>query len=134
MALGFSTGFLAGVPFSFLAVLDGILSGIMGGMMGAMLGEMVPMKYWYKMLHIIFVLFVAVICLILYILQLEVGFNRSSITNKLFHNPLSMLIIILLFFYIYNHYFYKFDFIPKFRNGDSHIIHFVAIIGYRILY
>ncbi|MDQ0161825.1 hypothetical protein [Aeribacillus alveayuensis] len=91
------------------------MSGLMGGMMGAMLGEMILPEYQTPMIHIMFVIFVGMVCIVLYILQQETGFNRSSFIrgstseavttpiNKIFHNPLLLVIVFLLFFYTYYH-------------------------------
>ncbi|SFA49669.1 hypothetical protein SAMN05192569_102221 [Parageobacillus thermantarcticus] len=102
-AIGFLAGFLTGLPISVMAIIDGILSGIMGGMMGAMLGEMMLPEYRNSMIHIMLVIFVGMISIILYMLQQETGFNRLSLINKIFHNPLLLAIFFLLFFYAYNH-------------------------------
>lgn len=109
MAIGFLAGFLAGLPISVMAIIDGVLSGIMGGMMGAMLGEMISLEYQNPMIHIMLVIFVGMIGIVLYMLQQETGFNRLSFINRIFHNPLLLSIVFLLFFYTYNHLNNKLD-------------------------
>ncbi|AMX83178.1 hypothetical protein GS3922_05485 [Geobacillus subterraneus] len=103
MGFGFLSGFLTGLPISVMAIIDGVLSGIMGGMMGAMLGEMISPEHQNSMIRVMLVIFVGMIGIVLYMLQQETGFNRFSFINKIFHNPLLLSIVFLLFFYTYNH-------------------------------
>ncbi|OOE03951.1 hypothetical protein BO219_06895 [Anoxybacillus kestanbolensis] len=103
MGFGFLAGFLTGLPISVMAIIDGVLSGIMGGMMGAMLGEMISPQHQNSMIRVMLVIFVGMIGIVLYMLQQETGFNRFSFINKIFHNPLLLSIVFLLFFYTYNH-------------------------------
>nr|WP_026678748.1 plastocyanin/azurin family copper-binding protein [Fictibacillus gelatini] len=123
MGIGFLAGFLTGLPINVMAIIDGVLSGIMGGMMGAMLGEMISPEYQNRMIQIMLVIFVGMICIVLYMLQQETGFNRSSIINKIFHNPLIIAFVFLLFFYTYNHLFNELnqDYIASQKN--SHMSH-----------
>jgi uncharacterized cupredoxin-like copper-binding protein len=109
IVIGLLTGFLTGLPISVMAIIDGVLSGIMGGMMGAMLGEMISPEYQNPMIQIMLVIFVGMIGIVLYMLQQETGFNRLSFINKLFHNPLLISIVFLLFFYTYNQINIKLD-------------------------
>jgi uncharacterized cupredoxin-like copper-binding protein len=103
MGFGFLAGFLTGLPISVMAIIDGVLSGIMGGMMGAMLGEMISPQHQNSMIRVMLVIFVGMIGIVLYMLQQETGFNRLSFINRIFHNPLLLSIVFLLFFYTYNH-------------------------------
>ncbi len=109
MGIGLLAGFLVGLPVSIMAIMDGVLSGIMGGMMGAMLGEMILPQYQNSMIRVMLVIFVGMIVIILYMLQQETGFNRLFFINKIFHNPLLISIVFLLFFYTYNHLYNELD-------------------------
>ncbi|QSB47732.1 plastocyanin/azurin family copper-binding protein [Parageobacillus toebii] len=123
MGFGFLAGFLTGLPISVMAIIDGVLSGIMGGMMGAMLGEMISPEYRNPMVHIMLVIFVGMIGIVLYMLQQEIGFNRLSFINKIFHNPLLIAIVFPLFFYTYNHLYNKLDQDYNVSIKNSHMSH-----------
>jgi hypothetical protein len=123
MGIGFLSGFLTGLPISVMAIIDGVLSGIMGGMMGAMLGEMISAQYQSPIIHIMTVIFVGMIGIVLYMLQQETGFNRLSIINKIFHNPLLIAIVFLLFFYTYHHLYNKLDQNYNLPIKNPHIYH-----------
>ncbi|WP_017434105.1 plastocyanin/azurin family copper-binding protein [Saccharococcus caldoxylosilyticus] len=123
MGFGFLAGFLTGLPISVMAIIDGVLSGIMGGMMGAMLGEMISPEYQNTMIHIMLVIFVGMIGIVLYMLQQEIGFNRLSFINKIFHNPLLLSIVFLLFFYTYNHLYNELAQDHNMPIKNSHMSH-----------
>jgi uncharacterized cupredoxin-like copper-binding protein len=123
MGTGFLAGFLTGLPISVMAIIDGVLSGIMGGMMGAMLGEMISPQQQNPMIQIMIVIFVGMIGIVLYLLQQETGFNRLSIINRIFHNPLLIAIVFLLFFYTYNYLNNKLDQDYNVLIKNSHINH-----------
>jgi len=45
MIAGIGAGFIIGLPFNAMAMLDGILAGVMGGLMGAMMGDMLTASF-----------------------------------------------------------------------------------------
>jgi uncharacterized cupredoxin-like copper-binding protein len=123
MGIGLLAGFLVGLPVSIMAIMDGVLSGIMGGMMGAMIGEMISPQYQNSMIRVMLLIFVGMIVIILYMLQQETGFNRLSFINKIFHNPLLISIVFLLFFYTYNHLYNELDQDHNVPIKNSHTSH-----------
>lgn len=102
MAVGMVIGFIAGAPISVMAILDGMLAGLMGGMMGAMLGEMITSGYQDMMIKIMFVIFVGIMFILLFMMQQELIREKENGKDPLFHNPLFILIILGVFFFVYN--------------------------------
>ncbi|UOR12047.1 plastocyanin/azurin family copper-binding protein [Halobacillus amylolyticus] len=98
MLAGMIVGFLAGLPISIMAVLDGLLSGLMGGMMGAMLGEMITPEYRDAIVKIMFIVFLATMLLLLYMIQKEV--KKSD--TPLFRNPFITVALFGLIFVVFN--------------------------------
>src|SRR5699024_11615308 len=89
-------GFLAGVPVSIMATLDGFLSGLMGGMMGAMLGEMIVVEFRDAIAKIMFFLFLGTILILLRMMHKEVNAKPN-----VFHHPLITIIPFVLLFIVF---------------------------------
>jgi uncharacterized cupredoxin-like copper-binding protein len=102
MLIGIIVGGIAGFPVSVMAVLDGVLAGLMGGMMGAMLGEMVAPIYYDKVVKVFFVIFIGIALMLLYLLRQETKASKEGVLRKMFHHPILLLTILLVYFYIFN--------------------------------
>src|SRR5690625_19553 len=98
MFVGMVIGFLSGIPVSVMAVLDGLLSGLMGGMMGAMLGAMIAPEYREAIVKIMFILFLATLLILLYMIQKELNRNKTAF----YMNPLITVVLFGFFFVVFN--------------------------------
>ncbi|MFS0674765.1 hypothetical protein [Ornithinibacillus sp. 179-J 7C1 HS] len=96
--IGLSIGFIAGLPFNLLAVIDGSVSGLMGGMMGAMLGEMIPLSNPDSAIKLLAFFTMMLLLMITYLTEESVRNHKvlSVRTHPFFYT----IMIVLLFFLI----------------------------------
>jgi hypothetical protein len=97
MMAGAVIGFIAGLPISPMAVLDGLLSGLMGGMMGVMFVVMVPAEFINSVFKIMAVVSASILFILFLTMQGEVKFNEKNWKNLFFQKPQPLFLLICLF-------------------------------------
>ncbi|MCA1031555.1 hypothetical protein LCL95_11020 [Bacillus timonensis] len=118
MGVGMFVGFLAGLPISIIVILEGILSGLMGGMMGAMLGEMVMPSYYETLTKIFFILGMALIFTVMYMITNESNEReKSSLFFRILERPTFLIIVFVLFFFLLQ------QLGPIYSQQENHDIH-----------
>lgn len=104
MLAGGTLGFIAGLPISMMAVLDGFLSGVMGGMMGTMLVVMIPSNDMNTIIKILAVLTAGILFILFLLMQSEIKFKENNWKRYLFGKKEPLFVVVCLFLILANQY------------------------------